>query len=120
MKWFEYTQNNSGGSFVEDDKLCHRLFIEAKYATEAEFIATGMGVYFNGCEDDRDCSCCGDRWYRVDDSDALDFPIEFGGIVMNNIEEYAQHLADEWGWSTIDGRIFYKDGTVKDVKNGRR
>jgi hypothetical protein len=47
---------------VVDDKLCHRLVIEAFNEKEALSKAEDMGVYFDGCEDGRDCSCCGDRW----------------------------------------------------------
>lgn len=28
-KFYEYNQNNSGGSFIVDKNLCHRLMIEA-------------------------------------------------------------------------------------------
>lgn len=38
-----------------------------------------------------------------------------GKIKFKNIEEYAQFLADEYGWTTPDVRIFYKDGTVKEI-----
>ena len=27
LKWYEFTQNNSGGSF-EDENVCHRMLIE--------------------------------------------------------------------------------------------
>ncbi|MFN2745963.1 hypothetical protein ACINLE_13025 [Bacillus sp. z60-18] len=27
MAFYEYTQNNSGGSFVVNEKVCHRLFL---------------------------------------------------------------------------------------------
>ena len=66
-KYFEFTQNNYGGSFVIDDVrgLGPRVWIEAKNADDANSRAEGIGIYFNGCEDDIDCDCCGDRWYPV-------------------------------------------------------
>lgn len=64
LKFYEYTQNNSGGSFVTDEKLCHRLFIEAYTEKDADKIAEGLGCYWNGVEDGYDCECCGDRWYN--------------------------------------------------------
>lgn len=64
-KFYEFTQNNSGGSFITNDKVCHRLFIEADSASEANSIAEDLGVYFDGVEYGDDCSCCGDRWYRA-------------------------------------------------------
>ena len=35
IKFYEFDQNNSGGVFKVDDKLCHRLFIEAENANQA-------------------------------------------------------------------------------------
>lgn len=64
MFW-EFNQNNSGGSFVFDEKngLTHFVIIEAETKQEAIDRAESVGIYFNGCDDGRDCSCCGDRWY---------------------------------------------------------
>ena len=61
LKFYEYSQNNTGGSFTTDDKLCHRLFIEANSSTEADEIAEGLGCYWNGVDEGSDCPCCGDR-----------------------------------------------------------
>ena len=41
-----------------------------------------------------------------------------GKIAFGTIEEYAQYLADKYGWTRPDGRIFYKDGTVKEIFTG--
>lgn len=38
-----------------------------------------------------------------------------GKIRFKDIEEYAQYLADEYGWTTPDVRIYYKDGSVKEI-----
>ena len=43
--WYEFTQNNSGGSFVVDDKVCHRIYIEAENFKEAVAIAESLGCY---------------------------------------------------------------------------
>ena len=43
--FYLFDQNNSGGSFVLNDKLCHRLFIEADSAEEAVSIAENLGCY---------------------------------------------------------------------------
>ena len=63
-RWFYFDQNNSGGSFVHDEMrgIGLGLFIEAESAESANDRAENVGVYFNGCNDDRDCACCGDRW----------------------------------------------------------
>jgi len=63
MKWFQYTQNNSGGSFVNDANVSNYVLIQAPNNTLADSIAEAIvGIYFNGVEDGRDCDCCGDRW----------------------------------------------------------
>lgn len=67
MSFFHFSQNNSGGDFVFDEKVgisCH-VVIEAKDGEAANAIAEGIGLYFDGCESGRDCDCCGDRWSRV-------------------------------------------------------
>ncbi len=62
-KFYEFNQNNSGGSFVVDENVCHRVVIEAHSESEAIAKAESLGCYWNGCDEGMDCSCCGDRWY---------------------------------------------------------
>jgi hypothetical protein len=114
MEFYEFSQNNSGGVFITDDKLCHQLFIEAEDAKESIYLAERLGCYWDGVEMGCDCSCCGDRWYRSYVK-PLEFPMEWGKSTLSNIEEYAQYMADNYGWTTPDCRIFYKDGTVKEI-----
>lgn len=57
-----FDQNNSGGEFEVNDKLCHRIIIEEKSERLAILKAEKLGCYWNGCDDGIDCSCCGDRW----------------------------------------------------------
>lgn len=38
-----------------------------------------------------------------------------GTIKVKNIEEFAQYFADDFGWTTPDARIYYADGTVKEI-----
>jgi hypothetical protein len=38
-----------------------------------------------------------------------------GKVVFHNIEEYAQYAADLYGGTTPAVRIYYKDGTVKEI-----
>ena len=166
-KFYEFNQNNSGGGFDVDDKVCHRLFIEATSLDEAISKAENLGCYWNGVDNGMDCECCGDRWYEssshvdleeinkrwkgyevseylsdrgkkeISDEDAI---LEFvsmyegsewlvapkidspygtrrvsGKIKLVSIEQYAQLMADLYGWTKPDCRIFYHDGSVKDV-----
>lgn len=122
MNFYEFNQNNSGGSFDEDENICHRLLIEAENVEQATKKALALGVYFNGVAEGCDCSCCGDRWHEIwGDDDHLEFPIEFQNwrtdepVILNDIVEYAQYYADEYGWTTPDARIFYADGTTKEI-----
>lgn len=79
LKWFVFDQNNSGGRFVVNDKLDTRVFIQAKNAKEANYLAETLGIYFNGVEDETDCDCCGDRWYaQYDDTKGTDEPSLYG------------------------------------------
>lgn len=64
-KFFCYRQNNSGGRFHVDGNVTVNVYIQANSMDDATEIAESIGIYFNGCEKKRDCSCCGDRWYYV-------------------------------------------------------
>ena len=155
--FYQIDQNNSGGHFTVDDKVCHRLFIEADSLADAMDKAEELGCYWNGVAKGFDCPCCGDRWCGCDEVDIEnlttqgygvsvyggiyksaetkwyerfgDFEIveaptwratfggnEYAGIIkFHNIEEYAQYLANDYGWTAPDVRIYYKDGTVKEI-----
>lgn len=66
FKWWEFSQNNSGGSFIHDPEkgIGYLVFIEARNSDEASARAQDIGIYFDGCREGMDCSCCGDRWYE--------------------------------------------------------
>jgi hypothetical protein len=147
-KFFCFDQNNSGGSFVVDEKLTHRVIVEADDEDEASDIGERLGVYFNGCEDGYDCDCCGDRWYTPSEVElqygtfnqagAEKVAAKYKGKIVDtrfrlyqdknkdflfeNIEEYAQYMANEYGWCKPDVRIFYKNGEVKEfyTQEGQR
>ena len=165
MKFYELSQNNSGGSFDVNDKLCHRLFIEAESEKAALEIAEDLGCYWNGVDDGMDCECCGDRWYKsADEVDLEKMNTEWKGlevsqwlergskadpkgamntlkaqypgstwlvkpilenkygsarvigkIRLDSVEQYAQILANLYGMSKPDCRIFYANGEVKEI-----
>jgi hypothetical protein len=78
-KYYRFSQNNSGGSFVINDSVAHHVIIQAHSAQEANNRAASIGIYFDGCEKGRDCECCGDRWSaQWDDDDATDTPMIYG------------------------------------------
>lgn len=167
MKFYEFSQNNTGGSFVTDDKLCHRVVIEATSEKEAIQKAEEIGIYFDGVENGMDCPCCGDRWYTPDEIDLERINTQWNGyevsvwltdgklkgtlqedvimqniksawpditwlegpklenkydsakivgkIRLDNVEMYLQLLANMYGRTTPDARIFYTDGRVTEI-----
>lgn len=78
--FYEFNQNNSGGFFdcYHEDGVSVLTIFEADSAEEANNLARAHGIYFDGVENDQDCSCCGDRWYPVDDSDGTSVPACYG------------------------------------------
>lgn len=73
-KFFEFHQNNSGGSFYGP----YLIVVEAADSDEANLIACENGVYFDGVSNDMDCPCCGDRWHPCYDGDGEDQPLDYG------------------------------------------
>ena len=65
MSYFSYYQNNSGGEFELTDTIGYLVIVEAAGAAEADERASSIGLYFDGVDEEHDCPCCGDRWYRA-------------------------------------------------------
>lgn len=117
MGWYEFDQNNSGGSFTTNDKLCHRVWIEASTKNEAISKALELGIYFDGCSMGFDCSCCGDRWSEPYGKATI-YPYTYDKtkpLVFNNPEDHAQYVANQFGLTTPDVRLFYKDRRIKEI-----
>lgn len=97
--WFEYRQNNSGGSFVTNDDVSIYVLIQADDRVSANQKAEEVGIYFNGVSNGRDCGCCGDRWSKPWD-ELEEFSVYSwtgkGGSrkIYDNVLDYAQALAD--------------------------
>jgi len=152
-KFYEFSQNNSGGYFDVDDNVTHRVIIEAFSADEARAKIDPMIENQSGS-----CSCCGDRWstYYAEEVDfkrydKKGYPVcvythykdyekryqtlygqfkqiekptlskEYtimgyrGKIAFKNLEDYAQFMANAYGWCTPDVIIHYLDGTKKQI-----
>jgi hypothetical protein len=142
--YYEYDQNNSGGSFIQDDKVTHRVFVECDNSVDAKWWASKLGIYFDGVADGIDCPCCGDRRYEAN---RVEFPYSYGSfdeseakriadkygcdiaeskkqisyhkdphdVVFKNIESYAQYLADRFSWTEPDAYIYKKDKTKAEI-----
>ena len=81
LKWYCFKQNNTGGFFIIDDKVCHNIYIEAVSFREAVEKAEELGCYWDGVSSGRDCPCCGDRW-----SKRIDDPIDLNEIQNKTFE----------------------------------
>jgi hypothetical protein len=77
------------------------VVIESDYYEQAEIYALGIGIYYDGVDSGRDCSCCGDRWYEGGELDTEGQPML----------EHLQGYADEYGWENPSIIIHYADGT---------
>ena len=109
IMFYTYQQNNSGGEFSHvPDKLSHCVVVEANSAGEANQRLLALGGYFDGVSEDRDCDCCGDRWYPCSESDGAGVPSLCGGTPLVDV-------VDVWDWMDgdpavyvhmLDGRMF--------------
>jgi hypothetical protein len=106
--FFTYNQNNSGGSFINNDKVCQYVVIEADDYRFANILAEDIGIYFNGCDTGQDCSCCGDRWNDAWNGDGTDEPLIYG----KSPEDYNLWVKE----GEIYCRVYYKNGTVEEFK----
>jgi hypothetical protein len=115
LNWYAFTQNNSGGVFDVDDKVCGKVFIEAEDIDDACTKAQELGIYFDGVELDLDCSCCGDRWYVP--YEALNFPEKnyAGGEDFVDVISYAQSTVNQYSPTTPGARIYYDNGEIKEI-----
>lgn len=124
--FYTFRQNNTGGSFViESDRgLSVHVIVEAGDNKEANDRAQRIGLYFEGCEDGRDCSCCGDRWYAQ--SSYVDHGEPEPTYIGEPIEEWrgSGSLGGfNWAGELPDTFVHYLDGTVvgyRLVDNGTR
>lgn len=74
MKFYTYSQNNSGGYFIDNERVCEYLIIEAETVKEAnarmEEITADYREY---------CECCGERWHECwDEDDGKTYPNIYG------------------------------------------
>jgi hypothetical protein len=100
LKWFQFSQNNSGGRFVEDDNVCEYVYIQARNASEAIAKAETF------CDNSDSCDCCGDRWsFWVNDSDGTDEPMLYGEPIREVKKD----------WYREKARLHHFDGRIETV-----
>ncbi len=101
LKWFMFSQNNSGGSFVENDVVCEYVGIQARNAAEAIRMAQHLFEPYSDY-----CPCCGERWsYYVDDDDGFDVPSIYGESIYEAKKQ----------WYREKVILHYADGKVERV-----
>jgi hypothetical protein len=105
--FYTFVQNNSGGNFFGP----HYVIIEANSAEEANNIAESeASIYFHGCEDGRDCTCCGDRWHPVNAEDGTESPQIYGVLMEGTEDEIVaanNSVFAKYGYYDCD--IYYSD-----------
>lgn len=100
LKWFTFSQNNSGGHFDVTDKVAHYVCVQARDAKEA----------WSRVSDEFDsgsasCPCCGDRWsYYADDG--TDEPTVYGEPIANM----------RASWLRDEARLWHYDGRIERIK----
>lgn len=113
MKWYEFSQNNSGGEFDVNDNVCHRVFIQSENEEKATEKAVKLGMYFDGVAGGMDCECCGDRWSNPCE---LTFPYKYTNeMTFETVEDFAQYLANEYGFTVPDCYLYYGNGKKKKI-----
>lgn len=113
--WCEYFQSLVGDEYHENDKLCCHILIEADSCEEANNKAQSMGIQFiEDCEyENSDC-----RWSKCyyeltfpsfwDEMVILDNPLDYCHFIFKRRHKITKV-------TKVHSRIFYKDGTVKEV-----
>ena len=107
MPFFDYRQNNSGGSFDfnDNDGVSLIVVIEADDAQSANRKAKDIGLYFDGSGD---CSTCGYRW-----SDAWgqgdDVPSTYG----TPLSDYNFKFERSWAGVHPAAYVHFADGLVQ-------
>lgn len=112
MKFFHFSQNNSGGSFdySEDFGITAHVIVEAKDAADANTTAVVKGLYFDGCANGNDCSCCGDRWSRqYQDDEGTDAPM----VYEKPVGEYESFLGRGWMKEGREIAVHFADGRIE-------
>lgn len=116
MSFFNFHQNNTGGSFDYDESagISVNVIIEADNDDDADIKLIRIGGYFDGCDDGRDCSCCGDRWYRSHESDGKDVPKVYSDEVHPGDRMPDKRFNMKWMKDgNAEGFIHYADGRIE-------
>jgi hypothetical protein len=114
--FYEFHQNNSYGVFDYNavTGISQSVIVEADSVEEANMIAERIGLYFDGCDDGTDCSCCGDRWTaQWSDSSGDPVPSNYG-VPLDDPDR-----KNQLSWMGVNPSIFvhYKNGRVEAINS---
>lgn len=84
-KLYVFWQNNSGGYFEVTETLSHYVVVEAHSADHANDRARDLGIYFFGCWEGIDCTCCGDRWVEMENDEEVQSLYQFKSDRRSNM-----------------------------------
>ncbi len=90
--FYTFCQNNTGGNFEVDADVDQYVIIEALTSDHANSIAENIGIYFDGCDAGMDCTCCGDRWDRVDENYAQSTPMLYNAPIEELDADEIAHI----------------------------
>ena len=111
MKFFTFSQNNSGGVFADPAQY---VIVQADDAFHANVIAVTIGLYFHGVSKGRDCDCCGDRWHTCCDTDGDDTPQIYGKDVADFKPSGSRSIFRSLSNSDTQlAVVYYKNGDVQ-------
>lgn len=109
--FYSFRQNNSGGSWHGSQEI----IVEATSAAQANDLASRFGIYFDGCDSGRDCSCCGDRWHETSDRDGTAVPSHYSMPLVGTAEDIVRSNPDSFTFlfeeKTIE--VHYLDGRTE-------
>lgn len=109
LNFYKFQQNNTFGRWqIVEGVLGYAVYVQAYTAASANEIAQELGIYFDGCDNNRDCSCCGDRWSRADEGEGSEVPLMYGKPL-----EKQRNLFD------LPIYVHYRDGRVVEFHQQR-
>jgi hypothetical protein len=111
VMFYTYRQNNSGGRFTINDSVGVIVIVEADSAEEANSRSEDIGIYFYGCTNGIDCSCCGDRWSKQWPDDGDDIPTIYGKDAY--LYKHSHGL-----YNNSPTYVYYLDGSKDTIQTG--
>lgn len=104
LLWWTYSQNNSGGYFIQNDDVDEYVIIQAANEKAAQEIfkrVTEESSY-------EWCHCCGERWYPDPQDEGTEVPVVFGKSVYEPSKDNS--------WFRDAAILYFDDGHKERVR----